>query len=104
MAPGPGCQPADCARAAGTDASSSAVTAATNATIRGRAKRIAALLRRMRSTTLKHTARHSATAPKAVCARATVALGDQWARMRHNRIVDWQTKRIGAAYDLRAPD
>src|SRR5258708_16250755 len=24
--------------------------------------------------------------------------------MRHNRIVDWQTKRIGAAYDLRAPD
>src|SRR6266849_2197566 len=64
MAPGPGCQPADCAIAAGTDASSSAIKAATNAAIRGRAKRIAALLRKVRSTALKPTSSECATAPK----------------------------------------
>src|SRR6266571_7742781 len=54
MAPGPGCQPAPCADAAGANASNSKVTTLSSATIRKNAKRIAAPLRSF-VTTFKHT-------------------------------------------------
>ena len=68
----------------------------------------------MRSTTLKHTSNQPALAPKAIESQggpwgkkiaATVdASGDPSKKMSHNRTVDWQTKRMGLEYDLRAPD